>query len=390
MMTITDAIRCAGCGACANICPKNAITMVLDEEGFLHPKIDDALCVRCGLCRKVCPVESVGIRSEVNQAYALKHRCPAVRELSTSGGIFIALSDWILSQGGVVYGVIHDEQLRVIHARAEDARQRDLMCGSKYVQSDMGDCYRQARADLNAGRWVLFSGTSCQIDGLNHYLSCTATATEKLLTCGLLCHGVPSPLMWKEHLAHIRTRRKKEILRYAHRPKVKGWHSHNECITYTDGRREYRSKLSQNHKDLFYGHYFLRPSCHQCPYAADPSAADLTIGDFWGCQILMPQLDDNKGVSLVLANTEKGHSFLRNCQDVDLWPVDRLQALSYNHHKPCAPNPQRETFWADYREHGYAYVCAKYVGDSFRGRVIYGIKKRLRDVLVLLKLRSKY
>ena len=381
-MRITDDNRCVGCGACTNICPRHAIVMKPDEEGFLHPDFDDARCVSCGLCQKVCPAETPWVNSDKKRAYALKHISKAKREQCTSGGAFVAISDWFLAQNGVVYGVVYNEQFCAVHVRAEAACDRDRMCGSKYVQSDTGYSFQQVREDLRAGRWVLYSGTSCQIDGLRHYLAYTNTDTVRLITCGLICHGVPSPMMWQEHLDNIRRRRKKEIIAYAHRSKVRGWHEHNECITFTDGSREYYSKLSQNHKDLFYGHYIIRPACSQCPYAQNPGSADITIADFWGCETLIPQIDDNRGVSLLLVNTEKGRIIEESLPDVQLWETEPEKALSHNHTKPCKPNPRRTEFWEDYRTRGYAYVCRKYVNDSFGGRLYYGGKKRLRAILV--------
>lgn len=387
-MKITEPIKCFGCGACDSVCPKNAITMKADEEGFLRPEVKEDLCVQCGLCQKACPAESVNLYTGEKKAYALKHKEEAKRKKATSGGAFIALSDAVLEKGGVVYGVIYDENWKAVHSRATSHRGRDAMCGSKYVQSDCGDTFAQVAEDLKNNKTVLYSGTSCQIDGLKHYLSLKKMPAENLITVGLVCHGAPSPLMWQEHINNIRTRRNKEISHYANRSKVRGWHEHNEQITYADGTKEYYSKLSQNHKDLFYGHLIVRPSCTVCPYAPDPAAADITIADFWGCEDLMPEIDDNKGVSLVLVNSRKGASLLEGCDDVTLWEVDRAKAMKHNHYKPCKPNPQREAFWEDYRNHGYRFVCAKYAQDNPKDRILYGGKKRLRAILVKLGILS--
>lgn len=385
-MKITETIKCYGCGACQQICPKGAITMAPDQEGFLRPEVNAGLCVECGLCQKACPAESIDLHPGEKKAYALKHKEEAKRKKATSGGAFIALSDKILEQGGIVYGVVYNENWKAVHTRAASLRERDAMCGSKYVQSDCCDTFAQAAQDLKNNKTVLYSGTSCQIDGLKHYLTLKNISTENLITVALICHGAPSPLMWQEHLKNIRKRRNKKIAHYAHRSKVRGWHEHNEQITYEDGKKEYYSKLSQNHKDLFYGHLIVRPSCTVCPYAPEPYAADLSIADFWGCEDLMPEIDDNKGVSLVMANSQKGQALLDQCPDVQLWTVDLDSALKHNHYKPCKPHPKRDEFWEDYRKYGYAFVCSKYVHDSFKGRLYYGGKKRLRAFLVKLKI----
>ncbi len=386
-MKITDHEKCVGCGGCQHICPKSAITMIEDPEGFLRPRVDENLCVECGLCQKTCPMEAPCLLEGEKKAYALKHKDESARDKCASGGAFIALSDTVLKDGGIVYGVIYDENFRAVHARAESAGERDKMCGSKYVQSDPGDTFQQVAEDLKQGKKVLYSGTSCQIDGLQHYLTCKNVNMQNLMTVGLICHGVPSPKLWQEHITNIQTKRKKTVIGYFNRYKIRGWHEHNECITYEDGKKEYYTKLSQNHKDLFYGHYIIRPSCSVCAYATDPSAADITIADFWGIQYVMPEIDDNRGVSLVLTNSEKGETLVQSLQNVTLWETDRETALSHNHTKPCKPNPRRESFWKDYHAHGYHYVCAKYVQDSIKGRILYGGKKRLRAILVKLKLK---
>ena len=266
-MTITTPEKCVGCGACRQLCPKNAITMTPDSEGFLRPVIDPEKCVECGLCQKTCPAEAPSLLPHNKNAYALKHNDEAVRKKCTSGGAFIALSDAVLEKDGVVYGVIYDEDFRAVHTRATGTLGRDAMCGSKYVQSDTGNTFLQVAQDLIDGKTVLYSGTSCQIDGLCKFLRCRNVDTKNLITVGLICHGAPSPKLWQDHLENIRLKRKKEIKGYANRAKVRGWHEHNECITYEDGKREYYSKLSQNHTDLFYGHYIIRPGCSHCAYA---------------------------------------------------------------------------------------------------------------------------
>ena len=386
-MKITETEKCFGCGACQQICPKQAITMAADCEGFLRPEVKEELCVQCGLCQKACPAESITLYTGKKTAYALKHKEEAKRKKATSGGAFIALSDVVLKEGGAVYGVVYNEEWKAVHTRTTSRRDRYAMCGSKYVQSDCGDTFAQAAEDLKQGMTVLYTGTNCQIDGLKHYLALKKVPVEKLFTVGLICHGTPSPLMWQEHLQNIRNKRHKEIAQYAHRSKVRGWHEHNEHITFADGKQEYYSKLSQNHKDLFYGHFIIRPSCSVCPYAPDPSTADITIADFWGCQYIKPEIDDNKGVSLVLVNSTQGQALLDRCDNVDLWETDYTEALNHNHTKPCKPHPRRAEFWEDYHQHGYEYVCAKYVQDNFKDRLLYGGKKRLRAILVKLKLK---
>ena len=384
-MTIVEKRACYGCGACNAICAVNAITMQADADGFLYPVIDDAVCVNCGRCKQVCPALQHTEKAYRETGYAVKLKDEAVRANSTSGGAFSALATLVLDQGGAVYGAAYDDAMAVIHARIDSQDDLHRLRGSKYVQSDTDGAFAAVCEDLKAGRAVLFSGTPCQVEGLSLYLAARKVDTEKLLTCELLCHGAPSPLIWAEHIAHIEKVRGKKVVAYHARSKVKGWHEHNEMIVFENGKRESQSKLSQNCKDLFYGNLTIRPSCEQCPYAGHPGAADFTIGDCWGIEYTLPSFDDNKGCSLIIPNTEKAESVWETVSPVfeaaEL-PIDKQ--LKYNHYKPITPHPKRAQFWQDFHAHGFAFVTAKYAMDTPKGRLIYGAKKRLRRLLVKL------
>ena len=241
---------CSGCSACAAICPKGAIAMKPDDEGFLCPVIDEEKCVRCGLCLKVCAFkENQAQRSECTeraegssesekfpQAFAVKHANAHIRENSQSGGLFTLISDPILERGGVVYGAGFREDLSVCHKRAVTKEERDALRGSKYVQSDMGDAFRSVREDLRSGMDVLFSGTPCQCAGLRHFLELTHTDTARLILADLICHGTPSPLVWREYLKWQEARNGQKIVRASFRDKRRfGWHASMETLTFANG-----------------------------------------------------------------------------------------------------------------------------------------------------------
>lgn len=385
-MVITDKAHCFGCTACEAVCQRGAITMTPDEEGFLYPEISDARCVSCGRCQAVCPGVARTIPEGGLSAYAARNNDEAVREQSTSGGVFTALSDAMLARGGVIYGVVQDESLVVRHIRASGEAARDRMRGSKYVQSRMDDAIRRVKADLDAGIPVFFTGTPCQTDGLRRALG----DPEGLLTCNFICHGVPSPRLFFDHVRHLEAVCREKIVAYRHRGKIHGWHEHNECVTFENGRREYQTKRSQNHKDLFCGHYIIRKSCETCPYAGHPGAADLTIGDFWGIERFLPKLDDNRGVSAVIVNTARGAALLEEAQEaLSLHAVAVADILRGNHNKPTEANPRRAEFWADYAAHGYDYCRKRYAGDTPAGRLVYFTKKHLRRLLVRLGVKQK-
>ena len=389
-INIIDKKSCYGCAACMNICPVGAVIMEPDGRGFLYPNTDNTKCNGCGICEEACPAVPRSNKNEyAKEAYAVKHKDEKIRRVSTSGGAFTALSDYFVLSGGTVYGAVYTQDFYVVHERAESAVERDRMRGSKYVQSYTGDIYGRVRDDLLNNRKVFFTGTSCQTDGIKNYLRAVNCPEDNLYTCELICHGAPSPLMWKNHIEYIEMKRKLKIADYQNRSKTKGWHEHNEQITYCGGHTESQSKLSQNHKDLFYGHYIIRPCCTICPYAGKPGTADLTIGDFWGIEKFMTEYDDNKGISAVIINTSKGKALFGSARNaIEAVSVTVEQVLKYNHNKPVKANPREDEFWNDYNKYGYGYILKKYAGNTLLKTVTYAVIKRLRRILVFLKIKK--
>lgn len=360
-----DKRHCYGCSACRNSCPLNAILMQEDEEGFLYPVINQELCSSCGRCRSVCPIyhSHTGAGTFKQKVYAVSHQDDKVRAASTSGGVFTALSDFILDKGGVVYGAVLDETLKVCHVRAESREMRDRIRGSKYVQSDMKDLFRLIQADLSLGKPVLFTGTPCQNAGLAGYLRGTDTAD--LMLCDIVCHGVPSPLLWKEYTYYVKEKSKVNIKAHSFRIKTKGWHAMCSCNEYENGKKDCRSVLSQVHLNLFLSNLVLRPSCYQCGFSSFQRCSDITIADFWGIERTQPEFDDNKGVSLVLINTEKGKLFFGNLEGrLNIRESTAAACLQHNLEAPTPLPPYREAFWRDYHSHGYSYIAEKYGGNT--------------------------
>ncbi|SCP96221.1 Coenzyme F420 hydrogenase/dehydrogenase, beta subunit C-terminal domain [Anaerobium acetethylicum] len=283
--------------------------------------------------------------------YAVKHKDERIRATSRSGGIFTAISDLFLD-GGVVYGCVLDENYNAIHVRTENKTGRDLMRGSKYIQSRLGDCYKQIKNDLEDGRHVLFSGTSCQVAGFRCFLK---KDYNNLLCIDIVCHGVPSPKVWKTYLDWIS--KGKTIINVDFRNKKDfGWRDHVETIFCKNKKIN-----SQVWTYLFYSHNILRPVCYECPYKSIDHPGDITIADYWGIEKACPRLDDNKGVSLVLVNTEKGSLYFEKAKNDIVWYKTRIEdSMQHPLIEPEKVPDERNQFWKDFENKDFSYIARKY------------------------------
>ncbi len=389
MILFENKNQCCGCTACANVCPCNAITMVADEEGFKYPEINGDLCVECGRCKTVCQIHSLKTEKEIEPVvYAAKNADDETRAKSTSGGMFSVFANKVLQDGGVIYGVAYSDDFTVVHERAETAEDYERFRGSKYVQSDLNDCFSKVKEDLKNGRKVLFTGTPCQIAGLKTFLGDKANS-ENIILCEIICHGAPSPKLWKDHLALLESERGSKVVNYRNRSKVLGWHGHNEHVFFENGKEEYKTKLSQLHKDLFYAHLTIRPSCYACQYTQFPRSADISIADFWGIENFMPEFDDNKGTSMLILNTNKALNLYNEVKDNLVCRGSNIEDAFYdNHKKPAKMNVNRDNFWRDYQAHGYLYVAQKYSAYTTVGRIKRQTKIIIKEITKKLNIYS--
>ncbi len=382
MRVFDEKERCSGCTACMNSCPVGAISMIQDEEGFLYPEIDEGKCIHCGLCRKICPFHGGYDRSdnfETPLVYAVKHADEKVREASTSGGMFTALSDFVLAKKGIVYGAAFSKpDFKVHHIRAETVTERDRMRGSKYVQSEIGMVFPEIKSELEKGRDVLFTGTPCQVAGLKAYLG--DTQYEKLILCDLVCHGTPSPLIWNEYVVLLQQKRGKKLTDFKFRDKSLGWHNQLSCAYFQDGVIEYGTPLLHGFLKIFFQHVALRPSCHNCPFTNIERTGDITIADFWGVEKQKPEFDDDRGVSLLLVNTKKGNSIIEQIkQRLIMQPSSIEECVGPQVHlkRPAEPSPKRDVFWNDFNNKGMDFVLKKYTYPKFSTKMKRKIIKPL-------------
>lgn len=358
---------CCGCGACFSTCPKQAIAMEPDGEGFLYPVIDSARCVDCRRCLAVCPILSNYKHEELPRLYVARHRSQEVLRQSTSGGAFTAISDAILRRGGVIYGADFDEEFRVLHKRAETPEERDRMRISKYVQSDLGDTFAQIRSDLQDGRTVLFTGTPCQNAGLRGFIG-ASPLSEKLYFCDVICYSIPSPKVWEDYKHCLEREGGGKLASLQFRSKKYSWSRKNSkkgFLFTTEGNPEIQED-NRFYKLFFQAGTINRPSCSQCRFTDIHRVSDLTIADYWGIEKNCADWYAPLGVSLILVNTPKGRALFDSARD-DLDTEERSLQEALREQKRLSepvPLPEgRDRFWAEYRKFGFDYILRKYAEE---------------------------
>lgn len=371
MVELCERIKCTGCNACVNICSKAAITMVYEEDGFLYPVIEASRCIGCGACCKVCAASGEYIKEKDTylKVVAAVHSEPDERNHSQSGGLFFALAEQVIAEAGVVYGASYEQEFKVCHSRAETLEEVQRQRGSKYVQSSTGMTFRQVEADLQAGRKVLYSGTSCQIAGLLSFLKVKHCKQDNLVTVDLVCHGVPSPLVFQKYLGFLERIWNSKLISVNLRNKKFGWHSCEE--TYRDrNNKNYQIHLW---RELYFANYMLRPSCEKCSYATTDKPADITIGDYWNIENIYDNFyNDNKGISLGIIRSEKAWNLFEKSKVI--YKETRLdECLQPRLKAPSKLCRQSKAFWSDYYRMDFKDLMKKY---SEYGGIKFRVKRK--------------
>ena len=367
ILSLTPQQNCCGCSACLNVCPKACITMQSDAEGFLYPTVDQTSCVDCGLCEKVCPVLHPPEPHAALATYAAKHTSKKVRQASSSGGMFTALAQPVLEKGGVVFGAGFDKDWNVCHQSAETLKDLDKLRRSKYVQSNIGNTFQQAKNFLDQGRPVLFTGTPCQIAGLKNYLG---KEYKNLLTADIICHGVPSPAVWRKFLDENFIHTKIKAINF--RNKFFAWNKFYLSFQTNKGPRIHGDKRSLNEvfRSLFrkfshttYENAFLkaflkdlilRPACHACAFKNNQHWSDFTMGDLWGAwpRSILSKQDQKLGISVLIIASEKGRSFFKQLSTGQYVSIPLEKVTTFNLPLKTSPQPHfnREIFFARYQQ----------------------------------------
>lgn len=371
MLNVTKK-TCCGCGACELACRHGAIKYIKDELGFSLPIINEKLCVKCGKCEKVCPFFQVNQRfgDKPPKAFAARHKLLEEVQKSRSGAVFVALTDTILHENGVVYGAGLDAQFRVVHGRAVTAEERDIFRGSKYAQSNVDGVYRQVLEDLRKGKKVLFSGTPCQVAALSRNVPSVLRAN--LLLVDIVCHGVSSPAVWEDWLRYVRRHERHELIAVNFRDKsIFGWDGlHRESFTFDNGK-------THTYPLTYYQPFLIRESCYSCPFASTYRCSDITLGDFWGHNHVVPRFPKaNNGVSLVLVNSEKGHKlFLSSTSSLIYEEVPLAECLQPNLKGPTKEDPRRKMFVIDYATKGFDSIRTQYWPTTIIDWLKYYVKR---------------
>ncbi len=411
MKEICNIAECTGCMACVNVCAHNAIQVKPDDEGFDRPVIDEGVCVDCGLCVKTCPVNHHPRCNEPHKVYSGWSTDEAVRLGSSSGGAFTEIARPILESGGVIFGCALNYNLQAEHTYVETMDDLSLrLSGSKYVQSKIGCSYSKAKDFLRQGRKVLFSGTPCQIAGLRNYLR---KDYDNLITVDLICHGVPSPLLFEEYKKYISETEKMALTDVKFRCKKSSWFFFNMTVTgHVEKSLAEKTYIGDYYADPyirgFLRDYFLRPSCHQCHFTSTQRCSDFTIADWWGYQ-KTSNVDngyEQKGVSLILCNTDIAVSLSKQMKMQ--WRERTLEEakrtnISLSH--PFAMPPVRREFWNDYVSMDFHELKQKYMepeklplsmifrirmSDTYSRRILIFIAHKFEGVLRRLKLENKF
>ena len=405
MINIEDKRNCCGCSSCAQSCPVSCISMQPDAEGFLYPVVDLSRCIDCGLCEKVCPFIQAGEKRLPAETLAAMNKDDEVRQQSSSGGVFSALAESVIREGGVVFGVRFNDRWQPVFDYAENMDGIFCFRGSKYVQATVGTAYRTAKTFLNAGRKVLFTGTPCQIAGLRHFLR---KDYANLLAVEVVCHGTPSPLVWSDYLKDIcRPDRREgfgkntvlsfskdipEISGISFRDKKLGWKKYSFVVwgkSAADGQNSVL--LSDKHPEnrfmrAFLCNLILRPSCYTCKVRSGKSGADLAMADYWGVSRFHPELDDDRGTSLVLVYSQKGRNALESVSG-------RLVLANSKYENAVKGNPSieksgavpkcRGDFWKEYDKQGIAIIDSFYekLRPSLLKRYYYALRHRIANIL---------
>lgn len=355
MIEIKGKKDCCGCWACENACPKHCISMVEDEEGFRYPQVDMDTCIDCHLCEKVCPV--INAKADVakeQKAFLLQHKDEKVLHESASGGAFTAIASYVIERGGVVFGAAYDKDFQVTHQYVETYEDLKIFRNSKYVQSLMGNAYQQAKEFLKQGRMVCFSGTPCQLEGLLNYLR---KPYENLVTVDVMCHSITSPKIFRLYVEMQKEKYGDDIENIMFRDKKPYGYKYSSMSVYRGGKQVYKEGVET---DVYLRSFFcdmnVRPSCFDCKFKKQHHLTDFTIWDCFDVRKFSKEMDNDKGVTRILTNTDKANQILLDMNKVariiEIPVGDAVSGVKEMLHS-VNMNPRRSAFYQECSKGNY-------------------------------------
>jgi len=377
VVEIKNKVNCTGCGACANICPVNAISLQPDCDGFYYPKIDMDKCIHCDKCDQSCPMKNDFLWNENNAPKCFACALKDTEELFfvSSGGAFWALTQVILSQKGIVYGAVQNSVFDVHHMRAETLEEAASIRRSKYLQSSIGETYRQVKRDLDNNRIVLFSGTACQVSGLQGFLG---KDYNSLVTCEVVCHGVPSIKAFQSYISELESKHLDKVKHIIFRDKSFGWKNNHIRIMFAKGEDICEPSVENSFHSAYLQGLFYRPSCGQCKFARIPRVADITLADYWQYNGELLENNNNRGISLVLCSTQKGLRALEQSRiymDIQQTSIqDALKSCWHLNHSP-KESGKRNQFFTALHNSGYEKAVGICNQKSFKGKIKTVVRK---------------
>lgn len=384
MIDIKDKSQCCGCNACYNICPKNCIDMIMDEEGFVYPYIDKTNCIKCNLCEKKCPILNEKYSVEP-QLYGVFSNDSEISKKSSSGGLFSLLSKIILNNGGIVYGARYNEKNLVVHDYITTYDEIDKLRGSKYVQSDINDSLKKVKQHLKEGLVVLFSGVPCHIAGLKSYLG---KDYENLYCIEIVCHGVPSPKIYKDYIKSLEDKFKSKIKCINFREKSNGWENYNIFIQFENGEKIIENAMENTYMKGFLKDLYIRPSCFDCKFKNFSSGSDIVLGDLWGISNIDKEFYNNNGVSMVSINSKKGKELFEKIPEENI-SKKKFNLDDVSKYNPCLVKStplykERNDFFKKYNGKNLKKLVKKYTKIPIEiviRQKIYILKVKLRNLL---------
>ncbi|MCQ2211396.1 MAG: Coenzyme F420 hydrogenase/dehydrogenase, beta subunit C-terminal domain [Paludibacteraceae bacterium] len=393
--TVSDVVandECCGCGACVNICPTGAIEYTEDKYGFITPTINQGICVLCGQCLEVCTSRHFKQQKPL-EAYAAMARDTKDRLAGSSGGIFGVLTKKILEEGGVVYGAKMDEEFQVYHVAVTEFDSRDCILGSKYVQSHMGEVYKDIVCKLKAGKKVLFSGTPCQVAAVKRFIP--SQYQKQLLLVDVVCHGVPSQKFFDSYIANL-SRQEGIVEKYRFRAKEDVNNGMNWFFSYKvkGEKNKVRNWPEDTFNFLYMKSYIYRKSCYNCKFASVNRCSDITLCDYWGWNRYHSCFDVGSTVSGVLINTEKGEGLFESIDDQiekDKTNIENIKRHNGCLSKPSEYNPIRETILEMWQTKGFSYIEKQFLKHNkwkrLKSRIYRNVPINVRNKLVQMKTR---